>query len=355
MKPVWQNFNLSNSSLKSADLRYIDLSSANLTGIQSGGVITNSDTKLPRDWIASGGYLLGKTADLRHGDLSSITIQDIDLSQAKLDDIKSQNLVGKPKKLPPNWSLHQLGGNNNNGILIGPKANLQDTDLGDLDLSSLSIEDLKYIKSGNTKGNPILPNDWTKKYGMLFGPKANLKGKDLTDKNLRLLNLNQANLEQSILAGVKSGGIIGNPKLPEGYQLGNGYIFGPRVNLSNASLTGFDLNAITEGDINLDQATLSETTNTSNLKTGNIAGNPILPDGWKVTEQAFGSPRGESGYADFSNADLSGINLYHIDLSQPATLAGVTSGQIKVKASDINKDVGISQKFSGQDYLLPNL
>ena len=354
LKPVWQNFNLSNSSLQSADLRYIDLSSANLTGIQSGEVITNSDTKLPQDWIESGGFLLGPRADLRHQDLSGISIQNIDLSQAKLDDIKSQNLVGKPKKLPPNWSLHQLGGNNNNGILIGPKANLQDTDLGDLDLSSLSNNDLKYIKSGNTKGSPILPSDWTKKYGMLFGPKANLKGKDLTDKNLRLLNLNQANLEQSILAGVKSGGIIGNPKLPEGYQLGNGYIFGPRVNLSNASLTGLDLNAITEGDINLDQATLSETTNTSNLKTGNIAGNPILPDGWKVANKHLVAPGVNLAGADFSNADLSGINLYQIDLSQAATLAGITSGNIHIRKSDKNQDVGISQKFSDQDYFLPD-
>ena len=80
LKPVWQNFNLSNSSLQSADLRYIDLSSANLTGIISGGVIANSDTKLPRDWIESGGFLLGPTADLRHQDLSGISIQNIDLS-----------------------------------------------------------------------------------------------------------------------------------------------------------------------------------------------------------------------------------------------------------------------------------
>ena len=113
LKPVWQNFNLSNSSLKSADLRYIDLSSATLTGIQSGGVITNSDTKLPRDWIESGGFLLGPTADLRRQDLSGISIQNIDLSQAKLDDIKSQNLVGIPKK------CHQTGRSiSSEGIII---------------------------------------------------------------------------------------------------------------------------------------------------------------------------------------------------------------------------------------------
>ena len=354
LKPVWQNFNLTNSSLKSADLRYIDLSSANLTGIQSGGVIINSDTKLPRDWIESGGYLLGKTADLRHGDLSGITIQDIDLSQAKLDDIKSRNLVGKPKKLPPNWKHFQIGGINNKGVLIGPKADLQDTDLGDLDLSGLSNEDLKYIKSGNTKGNPILPSEWTKKYGMLFGPKANLKGSDLTDKNLRLLNLNQANLEQTILTGLKSGGIVGHPILPEGYKMGNGHILGPKVNLSNASLTGLDLKAITEGEINLDQAILSETTNTSNLKTGNIAGNPILPRGWKVVNKHLIAPGVNLDGADFRYEDLSGINLYQIDLSQAATLARVKSGQIKVKAPDNNKDFDISHKFSDQDYFLPD-
>ena len=229
LKPVWQNFNLSNSSLKSADLRYIDLSSATLTGIQSGGVIANSHTKLPRGWIASGGYLLGKTADLRHGDLSGITIQNIDLSQAKLDDIKSQNLVGKPKKIATKLEALSDRGINNKGVLIGPKADLQDTNLGDLDLSSLSNNDLKYIKSGNTKGTPILPIDWSKRNGMLLGPKANLNGSDLTGVNLKNTYLHHADLRESTLTDVKSGSIKGIPMLPEGYQLGNGYIFGPRV------------------------------------------------------------------------------------------------------------------------------
>ena len=99
-----------------AKYRWVD--GAEFENIKSGNTIVNSNTKLPQGWFESRGYLLGPTADLRHQDLSGITIQNVDLSRAKLDDIKSQNLVGTTNKLPPNWSLHQLGGNNNNGILI---------------------------------------------------------------------------------------------------------------------------------------------------------------------------------------------------------------------------------------------
>ena len=315
--------------------KYEWISASTFNNIKSGGVTTNSNTRLPHGWTASGGYLLGRTADLRNEDISGITINNIDLSNAKLDGIQSKNLVGRPRKLPPNWRLFQLSGQNNRGLLIGPKANLQNTDLGDLDLSILSNNDLKYIKSGGTKGKPILPKDWSKRNGMLFGPKADLNGQDLTGTNLENTNLDHADLRESELTDVQSGGILGNPKLPNGYLLSNGYIIGPKVDLSDASLAGIDLNFITEGDINLDQATLSKSTDTNNLKSGNIVGNPNLPSGWKVVNKHLIAPGVNLAGVDFSDADLSGINLYQLDLTK-TTLAGISSGNIKFKSSEIN-------------------
>ena len=75
-----------------------------------------------------------------------------------------------------------------------------------------------------------------------------------------------------------------------------------------------------DGDINLEQATLSETTNTYNLKTGNIAGNPILPKGWKVVKKHLIAPGVNLDGADLSNADLSGVDLYHIDSAKQQRL-----------------------------------
>ena len=141
--------------MSSANYRWI--SDSEFLEIKSGNVIVDENTKLPPNWVESGGYLLGKTADLEDQDLRGITIEGVDLSRARLHNIQSQNLVGKPKKLPWRWNLFQIGGNNNKGVLIGPGANLQDTNLGDLDLSRLNWKNWRHIKSGNTKGDPILP------------------------------------------------------------------------------------------------------------------------------------------------------------------------------------------------------
>ena len=90
-----------------------------------------------------------------------------------------------------------------NGYFIGPDVFLVGADLSGADLGGANLSD------------------------------ANLSGADLS--NAKLIG---ANLSGVTLTGVSSGGIIGPPSLPAGYQLVNGYIVGPNVDLSGADLSG---------------------------------------------------------------------------------------------------------------------
>jgi uncharacterized protein YjbI with pentapeptide repeats len=73
-----------------------------------------------------------------------------------------------------------------------------------------------------------------------------LDGSDLADANLASTNM----LTQ--LTGVQSGGITGQPSLPDGYVLRSGYIFGPGVNLAGDNLTGVDLTSLVLTGADLD-------------------------------------------------------------------------------------------------------
>ena len=105
-------------------------------------------------------------------------------------------------------------------------------------MSSLSDEHLYRIKSGGTKGQPKLPDNWKKRSGFLFGPYANFNGSNLEEINLNGLNLTDADLRNSDLSAVRSGNIIGLPILPDDYDIIQGYIFGPHVDLRGADLSG---------------------------------------------------------------------------------------------------------------------
>jgi len=78
---------------------------------------------------------------------------------------------------------------------------------------------------------------------------SNLIGADLSGANLNGAYLNGADLSSADLTdtnlwGVFSGQIIGQPSLPDGYSIMNGYIVGPNVDLTGADLTGVDLSGV---------------------------------------------------------------------------------------------------------------
>jgi uncharacterized protein YjbI with pentapeptide repeats len=70
---------------------------------------------------------------------------------------------------------------------------------------------------------------------------ASMIGANLINANLFDCNLNNTDMTNTLLSGVISGNIQGTPILPVDYNLIDGYIIGPNVNLINAHLVGSDL------------------------------------------------------------------------------------------------------------------
>ena len=90
------------------------------------------------------------------------------------------------------------------------------------------------MKSGGIKGTPAsLPEGWININGYLVGPRADLSDAILKNTNLKSLNLQEVNLQGADLyganlEGVRSGHVQGEPRsLPEGWFKVNGYLIGP--------------------------------------------------------------------------------------------------------------------------------
>ena len=92
---------------------------------------------------------------------------------------------------------------------------------------------------------------------------------DLSNVNLNGINLTGIDLSGSNLTGVISGGIIGTPlALPINWKLINGYLIGPKANLSGANLTEANLTGANLSNANLTYVNLSN----ANLTDANLTG-----------------------------------------------------------------------------------
>jgi uncharacterized protein YjbI with pentapeptide repeats len=197
--------NLINANLSKRNLSSIDFSScrldgakldttiltkANLTGcIMAGSSITN--THLTKSNLSFADL---SNANLYNSNLTGANINSTNLGSAKLTNVSSGGLLGKPKSLPKNWKL--LG-----GYLVGPGSKLVNAKLAKLNLAGMDLS------------------------------KANVKGADLTGTNLSGTNLQGVSLAGAKLGGAilvnakldsKSNGarVTGKPKsLPKGWKL----------------------------------------------------------------------------------------------------------------------------------------
>ena len=118
---------------------------------------------------------------------------------------------------------------------------------------------------------------WKLFNGYLIGPKVDLSGANLENVSLKGVNLKGTKLDGSILDYVSSGGIKGDPEsLPKGWSKINGYLVGPgaylyRANLNGENLEGVNLtDAYCEG-IKLEGAILTD----ANLTRTNLFGAKI--------------------------------------------------------------------------------
>ena len=295
---------LTDANLSNADLTGTILKDAQLTNVFSGG-ITGVPSSLPSGWFLKNGYLVGPGANLSQANLSNMNLADVDLTGATLINVSSGGITGTPSGLPADWALV-------NGYLIGPRAILTGANLDGIDLSEMKMTG---VTSGGITGTPsALPAGWALVNGYLVGPGVDLMRVDLTGANLAGVNLDGANLWDATLTNVSSGGIPdSNVSLPDGWYLTVGYLVGPSANSTNANLSG----------ANLDNVDLSGATLTG-VMSGGIGGTPLaLPAGWTLNNGYLFGPG-----ADLRNANLSGMNLDSVDLSD-FDLTGIISGGIE--------------------------
>lgn len=264
--------NLASKNLSGSDLTGADLRQANLSSAD----LSN--------------------ANLTYADLEGATISNANFQGAVLKGLYSRALQGNPAALPPGWTRLS------SGHLAGPEANLTGAYLAAVDLRNLNltganlenadlrsakVADLKLagaklrgLRSGGLIGTPSdLPAEWKTLGGFLVGPYVNLSGATLLS-NLVDVNLFAANLKDTVFAssaqmtGVSSGSIQGVPKmLPQGWRIVNGYLVGPGARLVMANLKGANLNECDLSSADLSGADLtSSRLLRANLSSSNLDG-----------------------------------------------------------------------------------
>ena len=341
------SFVLSKSSISGANFRGATVNKAMLynatgsvwTGVVSGNLIFNPSTPptlLPLRFKIFGGYLVGPGAVLDGAvldgfDTKGMNLDGFDFSGAELSGIKSGNTTGQPL-LPPLWKL-------NSGLLIGPGADLGQSNLGSVDLSDSNLD---HVKSGGITGLPsALPPGWKLLKGYLVGPKANLENSNLNSADLSETNLDGARLLGAKLVGVKSGGIIGTPmSMPNYYALISGYILGRQANLEGAQLQDLNLKGLYLQDSVLENANLSN----SNLSEANLMGANLRNANFSQADLSGAYfMRADIEGANFSGAELPLGNMYSV-VGIPAALPEsweMENGEI-VRSSETSWTVEIS-------------
>ena len=290
-----RSLNFSGSTLLGAHLQGSKLTGATLKGVSSGGVMGVPDS-LPDAWTLIGGYLVGPGADLTNARLTRKNLTGVKLADATLTGVRSGGVIGIPASLPARWALRA-------GYLLGPKANLTGATLTGKDLHGVYLRGANLnravitganvtgarlvnastagLVSGKLVGKPAsLPDRSAIRNGYLVAPgvvlkNADLHGLNLTSLNLAGVTLTGTKLAGANLAGVASGGLAGKPtSLPSGWKLINGYLIGPKADLTNANLA----------NANLLGANLSGATTTGTIWTG-----ATCPDGAGAARHVDGS------------------------------------------------------------------
>jgi uncharacterized protein YjbI with pentapeptide repeats len=361
--------NLSGANLSGVELSHANLSGANLTGANldganlsdadlTGAVLTNATlthVNLSRAKVV-GANLTGAdltSANLENADfsksnmtravLSQATILGANLAGATLFGVASGPVTfGRPAALPPGWQVFH-------GLLIGPGANLSGLPLNGLNLTGFDLAGVDF--TGASLSNTLLTN-------------ATLVNVKLT--NAVITNATFSTDNDSKLAGIVSGGLVGTPRaLPASgrFRIVQGYLIGPSANLAGAtftsaaqlgvSLSGTNFTGATLAGVNLTGAFMNNAilsgarltgatltgVNMSNATldgviSGGIVGTPTLPTGWRLMNRYLVGSGADLNGANLARANLAFMNLSAANLSR-ANLSGAQLGAVNLEGADI--------------------
>jgi uncharacterized protein YjbI with pentapeptide repeats len=183
-----------------------------------------------------------------------------------------------------------------------------------LEGADLTGANLSYITSGSITGKPkALPAGYKLINGYIVGPKV-----DITGISLQGVDLTGSDVD---LTGIISGKITGTPKLPSGWAVYKGYLIGPSANMYDADLSGANLDGFDFSSI-VDSYNGDAVSSFQQVRSGGVKGNPKLPSGWKLVKGYLLGPQ-----ANLKNANLRGFDLRGLDLSR-AYIGGLRSGGI---------------------------
>lgn len=325
------------ATLAGANLTAVDLSAADLTDVQSGGIsAADAPAALPPGWKLVAGYLAGPYADLDNSNLTGADLSGMDLAHASMNSAnladanltnaqmttttfggaRSGGIIGKPASLPAGFAV-------TGGYLIGTGVNLDDANLSGLNLSGLNVS-MATLAGANLSGAVLTGTNLSSSdltgatmKGASFGNTNLIRailtgdnlsglaigGSDLSLAGLRHVNLSGATLSGDTLtgadltgaslAGLHSGGDMGSPAaLPANWSASYGYLFGPRAGLAGARLKNDFLYNLDLAGADLASATLSGV----NIRATNLAGA-------RLTGASFAG-------ADLTGAELNGTDAY---------------------------------------------
>jgi uncharacterized protein YjbI with pentapeptide repeats len=383
------NANFSGVNFSNADISGTNLSSASLSGIaiRTGDLYYSNTTVLPSGYriskptstlLSNPAFITGPNVDLSGVDATDINFEQsnitgMNFTNARFFNVKSGGITvtsGQPQPtLPSNYSLIS-------GYLVGPFVNLTQANLSNSTLTNTNLTGANFtnaVITGVTSGgitttatinnitytqNPVLPSGYGLTRGYIIGPSMNFINTDLSGFDFTNVNLSGTNFTGSNLTYVVSGNTVSSAStlLPDAsYAFLNGFIVGPRINLTSKNVSGVKFSTSTVGGFTLSGSLFVN----ADLTTADFSG--IILDGVNFTGTTFqntssrnipqptvpplftsGQSAGyviRNGYLIGANVDMSFTNLTGVDLSNTvltgvnltgSTLTNVRSGGISV-------------------------
>ena len=341
--------NLANAVFSDANVTNMVFTNTILTNVRSGGNMRYSaltTSRLPTKYTIRGTYIVGPNVDLSGGDLTGLDISNTFLSGANLSAVTFtgtrsggiEMITTNPILFsdPAFYNGSEYGYKHLNGYIVGPKVNLSGADFSGVNISAVDVSGANMsnavftrIRSSNVVGVPsAITTGYKVTARHVVGPRLDMSGYDFTNGNFSGVDISGSNLTNAIFTNTSSGGVTGSPEtlfttttLPVNvkYQLTQGYIVGPSVNLTGGDLSGVDVSGI-----NLTGATLYDAI------TGKVIHNSetVLPsvDYTFIGDYIVG-PNVNLSLVDFSGADLRYTNLTNVNFGS-ANLTNVRSGYI---------------------------